>query len=223
MKKEQNHLDRKIKKYLDQLFAGVEESRELHEQKEELAINLKEKIADYQAQGMDEATSFKEAIISMGDLSSLVEDLRKVGEKTKQPSNPSPMTTYISTAGIVVGVLMSLFGVFTIAMLSFTDLKMGNPAGPGIFIVLGISILTYSILTRGTSRRPGMKQSRAVLYALSAGLILFSLYSAIITNLQTGELNISIASMMVFFLAGIGLWLTLFLTGSDRRKRGYQE
>lgn len=221
MKKAQSQLDHKIKKYLDQLFTGVGESQELHEQKEELFTNLKEKIADYQAQGMDESSSFKEAIISMGDLSSLVEDLRKVGEKTKQFPTLSPTATRIANAGIIIGVLMTLFGGFTIALLSFKDLKWGESFAPGIFSVFGVSIFTYGFLLKGTSKRPGMKQMRAILYATSAGLILFSLYTAILINLKTGEMAPSIASMMVFFLAGIGLWLTLFLTEPNQRKNSY--
>lgn len=63
-----------------------------------------------------------------------------------------------------------------------------------------------------------MNKIRAVLYALSIGLMLFSIFTAIITRFSTGEIYIAIGSLMVFSLAGIGLFLLLILTETDRRK-----
>ncbi|MFZ5598694.1 MAG: hypothetical protein ACOY35_03900, partial [Bacillota bacterium] len=60
---------------------------------------------------------------------------------------------------------------------------------------------------------------RAALYALSIGLIAFSIFTGITTRFATGEAHIAVASMMIFFLAGIGLLLFLLLTGTDRRKQ----
>jgi FtsH-binding integral membrane protein len=49
-------------------------------------------------------------------------------------------------------------------------------SSPGIFVVLGGAILTYSILTRETRKRYGMNKILATLYAVAIGLILFSLF-----------------------------------------------
>lgn len=211
-------LDRKIKKYVDDLFSGVGESQALFELKEELTTNMKEKIADYQTRGMGEEQAFKEAVVSMGDLSGLVEDMRKVGQDTAKYSIYSSMTNRISIAGIIAGVLLILFGALTITMLYFMDLAYADISGSGIFIVAGGALLTYSLLTRETRKRYGMNKIRAALYALSVGIILFSLFTGIITQFATGETHAAIASFMVFFLVGIGLFLYLILTGTDRRK-----
>lgn len=76
----------------------------------------------------------------------------------------------------------------------------------------------YSLLTRETGKKYAMNKIRAALYALSIGLLLFGLFASITSRFATGEIYIFIASLMSFFLAGLGLLLYLLLTGTDRRK-----
>lgn len=211
-------LDKKINKYLNELFSGVGASQELFDIKEELTTNLKEKISDYKKQGMEEEEAFKEAIISMGDLSGLVNDMRRHGQNAAKQNVYSTMTSRVSMAGFIIGVLLILFGILNFAMLFFLGLPPEAVTGPTIFIVIGGMLVTYSLLTRETPKKYGMNKVRAGLYALSVGLLLFSLFVAATSGLATGELYIAIATLMVFFLAGVGLFLTLYLTGTDRRK-----
>lgn len=218
MPQNKNELDRKVKTNIDELFTGVGKSQELFDLKEELTTNLKEKVADYKFRGMDEAEAFKEAVISMGDLSGLVNDMRKIGQDTGKQSVYSTMTARISTAGIVAGVILVLFGVLISTMLYFMNLPAESVSGPGIFIIAGGGLITYSALTRETRRKFGMNKIRAALYALSIGLILFGIFVSVMSGLATDEVFIAISSLLVFFLAGIGLFLSLILSGTDRRK-----
>lgn len=218
MAKIENRLDKKVTAYIDNLFSGVGPSQQLFDLKEELAINIKEKTADFTARGMDDEQAFKEAVISMGDLSGLVDDMRKLGQDTAKQSVYSTMTARISTAGIIAGVLLGLFGVFTVAMLYFMDLDAVSVTGSGIFIVAGGTLITYSVLTRETRKKYAMNKIRSLLYALSIGLVLFSIFTATAARFATGEIYIAIGSLMVFSLSGIGLFLFLILTGTDRRK-----
>ncbi|MFD1394785.1 permease prefix domain 1-containing protein [Kroppenstedtia eburnea] len=153
MQKNKKALDEKIERYFNDLFAGVGQSQQLFDLKEELSTNLKEKIADYQSRGLADEQAFKEAVISMGDLSGLVEDLRQLGPDTAKPSVYSPMANRLSIAGTIVGVLLILFGGFTILMLYFMGLSSVNVVVPGIFIVAGGALLTYSLLTRKTHKK----------------------------------------------------------------------
>lgn len=218
MAKNKNPIDKKVQVYIDNLFSGVGASQQLFDLKEELTTNIKEKIADYKSRGMEDEQAFKEAVISMGDLSGLVEDMRKLGQDTAKQTVYSNMTARISTAGIIAGVLLTLFGIFTVAMLYFMNLPGKVVTGSGIFIVAGGVLITYSLLTRETRKKYGMNKIRAGLYALSIGLLLFSIFTAVITGFATGEMYTAIASLMIFSLAGIGLFLFLMLTGRDRRK-----
>lgn len=218
--KNQNHLDKKICAYIDRLFSGVGATQQLFELKEELAINIKEKTADYQSRGMDEEQALKEAIISMGDLSGLVDDMRLLGQNTAKQSVYSTMTARISTAGIVAGALLILFGVFVPAMLYLMEGSSGTEVtGSAIFIVAGGALLTYSMLTRETSKRYAMNKIRAALYGLSTGVLLFGFFTSAVTHFAVEEPFVPVASLMVFFLPGFGLLLFLLLTETDRRKQ----
>ncbi|MEA3318715.1 MAG: permease prefix domain 1-containing protein [Bacillota bacterium] len=211
-------VDKKVQAYVDGLFSGVGESQQLFDLKEELATNLKEKIADYKKDGMDESAAFKEAVSSMGDLSGLVNDMREIGQDKVKQAVYSSMTARISAAGLITGILLILFGVITSVMLYFMDLQLEAVTGTAIFVVFGVSLITYSALTRETSKKYGMNKVRAICYAVAVGLVAFSLFVAFTTGFATGEMYIAISSFMIFFLVGIGLWLGLAFTGTDRRK-----
>jgi hypothetical protein len=218
MLNKESQINKKIKAYIDDLFLGVGATQQLFDLKEELATNLREKTEDIKSRGMSEEQAFKEAVISMGDLSGLVEDMRKLGQDTARQEAYSGMTARISNAGIVVGVLLVLFGLFTTAMLYFMNGNTLEVTGSFIFVVAGGPLITYSVLTRETRMKYGMNKIRAAMYALSVGLLLFSGFVSVTSYYATGEAFIAIASLMVFFLAGIGLFLGLILTGTDRRK-----
>jgi|LSQX01.2.fsa_nt_gb hypothetical protein len=215
---EQN-LDLKVKKYIDHLFSDVEPSQQLFDLKEELTTNLKEKIEDYISRGMDEEQAFKEAVITIGDISGLVEEMRKFGDSGLQQSVFSTWRERISTIGIVAGVLLILFGLFTVGMLYYMKLAGEEVVGSGIFAVAGGALLTFGVLIRETRQRYGMNMIRAAIYGLSVGVLLFGLFSAAITRFSTGEIYISIGTLMVFTLIGVGVLLFLILTEKDRRKR----
>jgi len=68
----------------------------------------------------------------------------------------------------------------------------------------GGALVTYSILTRETRKKYAMNKIRAGLYALSIGLLLFSLFTETVARFATGEIYIAVGSLMAFSLAGIG-------------------
>ncbi len=218
MSRNYDPINKRVTTYIDNLFTGVGASQQLFDLKEELATNLKEKIADIKSLGLDDEHAFKEALILMGDSSCLVDDMRRVGQDSAKQGVYSSMTTRISTAGIVAGVLLMLFGLYTAIMLYFMKEDVVPVIGSTIFIVAGGAILTYSILTRETHNKYGMNKIRALGYAVAVGLILFSIFTAFTTRFATGEMFIAIASLMAFSLPGIGLFLLLLLTGTSRNK-----
>ncbi|HHY25941.1 MAG TPA: hypothetical protein GX523_04165 [Desulfitobacterium dehalogenans] len=218
MRKSEDNLENKVSAYIDALFAGVGASQQLFDLKEEIATSLKEKTLDYKNRGISEEQAFKEAIVSLGDLSGLVAEIRQIGQDEAKQAVYSTMAARISLAGIIAGSLIILFGFFNIAMLYFMKLDAVSVSGSGIFIVAGGALLAYSLLTMETRSRYAMNKVRAGLYAMSVGLMLFGMFSAVVTGLATGELFIAITSLIVFFLLGFGVFLFLILTGSDRRK-----
>ncbi|HHX28285.1 MAG: permease prefix domain 1-containing protein [Bacillota bacterium] len=61
-------MNSRIRRHLDSIFRGFEDTQRLRDFKEELATNLAEKVADLQASGLDEDTAFREAIATLGDI-----------------------------------------------------------------------------------------------------------------------------------------------------------
>lgn len=219
MEKNKNSIDRKVKNYIDQLFSGVGESQQLFDLQEELATNMKEKIADYKSRGMNEDEAFKEAIVSMGDLGGLVDDMRTAGQDQAKQSVYSSMTNRASTVGIVAGALLMLFGILTTSMLYFMELPHVSVAGSTIFIVFGGALITYAALARETEKKFAMNKMRAMLYALAVGLILFAAFVAASSGFATGEAFIAISSSMPFLITGVGLLLGLIFTEKNDRKK----
>ncbi|WP_101842003.1 permease prefix domain 1-containing protein [Halobacillus sp. Marseille-P3879] len=217
--KRQNNLDKKVKTYLDQEFSGVGESQQLYELKEELTVNLKEKARDFEKEGKSEDEAFKQATHSMGDLTGLKEDMRRHGEDQTKKEIYTSMASRVSAAGLIVGILVIVFGALTTAMLYFMGLPGVAVTGPAIFVVAGGALVTYSLLTRETRKYYAMRKGRALLYALAIGIILFSLFVAFTSGLATGEVFIAISSFMVFFIIGLGLWLTLLFTQQTSRRK----
>lgn len=86
---------------------------------------------------MNEEEALKEAIISMGDLSGLVDDMRKNGQDTAKRAVQTTMSARISSAGLVAGVLLIIFGVMISSMLYFMDdMPLVSIVGPWNFIIL---------------------------------------------------------------------------------------
>ena len=129
-------LDQRIRKYIDDAFRDVEPSQQLLDLKEELTSNLREKTLDLCRRGLDEEQAFREAIASMGSLSGLAEEMRSLSRKQSQPGHPA-IDAHISNIGLVLGVLLVLFGLFTLTMTYYMDMEPTSVAGTGIFIVIG--------------------------------------------------------------------------------------
>jgi hypothetical protein len=64
-----------------------------------------------------------------------------------------------------------------------------------------------------------MNKIRAALYGLSTGALLFGFFATTVTYYAVEEAFIPVATLMVFFLPGIGLLLFLLLTETGRQKQ----
>lgn len=73
----------------------------------------------------------------------------------------------------IARVILKLFGIFTVTMLHFMDIPNQGAVGPGILVVAGGSLITYSVLTMETHRKYGANKIRVALSALAIGLVLF--------------------------------------------------
>lgn len=71
-----------IKKYVDDLFHGYESTAELEDFKEEIIINLKDRVQDLEKAGKSSDEAFAEAVSELGDITAIADDLSR--EKRKE-------------------------------------------------------------------------------------------------------------------------------------------
>ena len=87
----------------------VKGTQQLFDMKEELFINLKERISDMIKEGIQKKTHLK-GVISIGDLSDLVEEMQSYGQDEMKQSIDSKEAQHMSTKGMIGGILLFLLG-----------------------------------------------------------------------------------------------------------------
>jgi hypothetical protein len=209
-----------IKKYVDDLFADVYETEQLQELKEEISANLLEKVNDFVAKGNNEDTAFKNAISSLGDMSELVESLKKA---SRARANKDSYRTFpldkkhalgyaVASAIFLLGVMAGGF-VFLFHRELVTALITFSP-----FLFIAAPVFGYFGLTQETGHHYGMKPKRALAYTLAGEAALLGIILTGIMYLQGRALLMVIATFMPFIIVAGIPFLYLGLTEKSRRK-----
>lgn len=74
-------MNEKLMIYLDGIFSRYEDIHAVKELKEELYVDLQEKLNDFKNQGYDDETAYRMAINSIGDIGEIIES---IGHKTRE-------------------------------------------------------------------------------------------------------------------------------------------
>jgi hypothetical protein len=224
------------KNFVDRLFSEYEETAELKDFKEELQSNLEDRIASLTAKGMDQKAAFEKASGELGDISALADQisLRKKQEifqdaylGVRRYLNPLRTALYvIAGAWLIIGVVIALVVYFSegpqSAMEAFwqPNRKLVNTFGVLLaFIPPAAAVFTFLGFTQETASRYPCSKKRGAWYtlaaaALSAGAVLFPLtYFATDRGLME-----AIATLIPFFIPGLGLLIFLSLTEKDYLK-----
>ncbi|MDP4161038.1 MAG: pentapeptide repeat-containing protein [Bacillota bacterium] len=77
-------MNKKLMKYLDGVFSPYEDLNSVKELKEELSVDLQEKLSDFKHQGYDDETAFQMTIDSIGDIEEIVESITVQTKELKQ-------------------------------------------------------------------------------------------------------------------------------------------
>ena len=230
------------KTFVDSLFSGYEETKNLADFKEELSGHLNEKIAYYTKKGLSEDEAFEKATAELGDISAIAEELSLQKKQEIYSEMYMGFRKYLSpkrTALFIFGGLLICLGFVTSALVFFaTGLKHASLASGMVFIALGTGLLTFMGLTQETALHTPMSWKRALLYAVSVSVFCFGLlssmlvYFAIITDLKTAEaaaygwdqpirnlgLSSAVGAVIAFILPSLAFFIFLALTEKDRNK-----
>ena len=174
-----------IKEYVDDLFAKYPDSADMADFKEEVCVNLQERIDYLIKKGASHEDAFEKATGELGDISEIADQLsnnkRKevIGDmymKTRNYMSKRQIIGYIASGGLLAFCLI----VSPLAYLASGEIT----AGLGSLMVFGVASICGFVflgLTQETACSYPMNWKRALLYTAAVGVILFGLIVPAIT------------------------------------------
>jgi hypothetical protein len=210
----------RIKKYIDNLFSDIYDTRQLRELKEEIGANLLEKVNDFVAGGADEETAFKNAVASLGDMSELVTGLKKASQTkaNEDTFKTFPLDKKHALAYVIASAIF-LFGVMVSGVIYLRQSEMlAALVSLMPFILVSAPIFGYFGLTQETSQHYGMDSKRAVLYTAAGEIFLLGAMAAGTLYFRGREFFMVFAALMPFVIVSSAVFIYLGLTEKSRLK-----
>lgn len=216
-------MNSQIQKYVDDLFLGYEESRELADFKEEIKINLMDRIEDLKKKGMAEEDAFTKAVAELGDITSVADEISKkkrnevIGQMYVHPKTEVGMKHAV---GYVVAGGALLFGIIVGFISYFATGAVSHGVSSLLpFLVLSGAAFVFLGLTQETASHFPMKWVRALIYAVASGLLLFGLTTAAMLYFMDDlGMHAVFGTLLPFVVPGLGILAFLMLTEKSRLK-----
>ena len=228
------------KSYVDSLFKGYEETKNLADFKEELTGFLNDKIADFVRNGLSEDGAFQKATTELGDISVLADgmNLQRKQEIINEAfmdirhfMKPWRVVAYIFCGLLFVsGAICAAIVYFAANIPSVFPFDTFNRTDSGhlelfcvlfVFVPLAISGFVFLHLTQESSSRYPMPIKRALWYTaatmiLTVGIIFVPLTWFAVTGKE--GIIATIGVLIPFALPAIGIIIFLIFTEKDRKK-----
>lgn len=210
----------KIKKYVDSLFSDIYDTKQLRELKEEVSANLMEKINDYIAAGYSEDNAFKKAVEELGDMSELIDSLKKASVEKMEGNMMNGLgLDKKHIVGYLAASTILLFGIMAAGIIYLQGKNLFNTAGTLMpFFIVATALYVYFGLTQESATDYGMESKRALAYSLATAVILCGIYAAGFLYFSGNELFVVLATLAPFVLVSGVIYIYLGLTEKSRRK-----
>jgi len=212
-------MEDKLRRYVDDLFAGTTPTRRAVELKEEMIQNLHDKYSDLISEGKSSEAAYNIAIAGIGDISGLLGEL----ERDTAPRVPdeaymaeveySQRKSALLTA---VAVMMYILCVLPLIIMSMAGFAHNASIGvPVMFLMIAgaTGLLIYNSMTKRTSVRAAEsmveefrewqsdeKDRRSLRKALSSALWSIVVASYLIVSFWTGAWGIT---WIIFILGAV--------------------
>lgn len=215
------------KGYVEQLFAKYEQTQEIQEFKEEITVNLTERIEEYQANGLDAQSAFAKATAELGDMSEIADmiGMQKRNETLGDMYIQTKKITKKHALGYVVSIVLAVVAVLGIGMLIFGFDFFLPLIAAVTFGGVAVGGFTYFGLTQETRSNYPMAGNRAIWYAVGTAMTSGGLLFIIGTFLQAyinATLATTFSTMLFTFVIVIvpfaGLLIFLLMTQEKRHK-----
>ena len=213
-------MENRIKKYVDELFEGIYINRQLQDMKEEIRVNLLEKVNDYINAGDSETVAFEKAVANLGDMNELLDGLKKASEE-KMEANlyDKPVLPKSHISGYISGSALFLLGFFAAGFILLQDNDWFT-AGVvfSVFFVLSSGVFTYFGLTQETHEMFPMERKRAFAYSGATVVMLAGGAISLFEYLHNMMLGRALVYLAVFVIPATILFIYLGLSEKGRSK-----
>jgi len=211
------------KVYVDRLFADYEDTPAIRDFKEEIVGNLKERVKELTAQGLDDERAFEKATAELGDITAIADEIGK--KKRKEAigqlymDKKAPLTKK-AAAGFAVGTALFLFGACISLIVIFSDFFEVEPYYyiAVVLVSAAVGIFAYFGLTYESATEYAMVKGRALAYSVLTvvGVMGSGLVSTIIFDWI--EITPVVIIGIALIVPAISAAVFLGSTEADRRK-----
>jgi len=212
----------KEKIYVDRLFAGYDDTPELSDFKEEITVNLRERIKEFISKGMSEEDAFEKAAAELGDITAIADTAAKqkrnetIGQIYMQAKVPLTKRTAAGLTAASAFLLLAV-GLGLISFFGNTDVKCSYVAA--VLLAVSCGLYTYFGLTQETTAHYAMKSGRAFAYGVVCLAGVLGAGLAVVSFLIGGwEMSASLIVKAVFILPAICGLIFLLATEPKRQK-----
>ncbi|HHT26908.1 MAG TPA: hypothetical protein GXZ82_06650 [Firmicutes bacterium] len=221
-------VDVKAEVYVDRLFEGYEPTPELLDFKEEITVNLIERIKELQNKGLDPEVAFEKAVAELGDITKIADQISrnkrnevisKMYFRSKPELDKAHVIGYIASAGVL------LFGIVASLIIFYSQ----GDAFAGVaallpFLVPSGGAFVFLRLTQETGSRMPMRWQRALLYGISTSSIIFGINTSVMLYFsEQRDFAAVFGTLIPFVIPGLCLIAYLFLTEKSLRKPWVEE
>jgi len=211
-------MNMKEKIFVDRLFAEYENTQEIIDFKEEITINLQERIKEFMSKGMDEDEAFEKAKAELGDITQIADN---IGKQTKHEAisqmyiAPRPPIKKWQALGF------SICGALTLLAFVIAGLYTYAPQlwiMPLLLLPFVGGIITYLSLIIETRGHYPMEKSRALRYAITASIILFAIWLFFLLLFRDVLLESAIIISVIVLTPAMIMLPYMILTEKNRKK-----
>lgn len=214
----------KTQEYIDGLFQDYEDTPELRDLKEEIAINLQERVEEFQRKGFSPEAAFEKAVAELGDVTAIAdhqisrekrnEVIGRMYLHSKTPLSKRQAIGYVVSGGVILFGLIVVFITYYATGEVFKGMAALIP-----FIPLPGAALVYLGLTQETARNMPMSRKRALIYGLVTLITLFGLTTAVMLYfMENQDMQAVLGTLIPFVIPGLCLLAFLLLTETKRHK-----
>jgi cytochrome c oxidase subunit IV len=208
--------------YVDRLFADYNDTQELRDFKEEIAVNLSERVKEFVSKGLTEDAAFEKAAAELGDITVIADTAakQKRTETIGQMYMKAKVTiTKRTAAGLTVATAFLLFAA-GVGLVNFFGKSNETPYYlAAALLSVAAGLYTYFGLSQETAAHYAVKKGRAVTYGVIALLGVLGAGLAIVSFLTDGwEISASIGIKAALILPAICVLIFMLSTEPKRQK-----